>query len=179
MKRIIALVCVALMLCTFALGEEAQQKALNWEEIEDQVIAAGFEGAFYNISGTPLEMWLPDGYFTDEPLSQEDVDNGFLCYLTEDIGDGNKAIVSVEVADPMSAQEYAEAVTDMEGFELVDAFLLNGLPAVLYSIPEKDMSCVAICLEDDHIYIFGFRPVSYSGYGQFVNVMVASIMPQQ
>ena len=76
MKKIIAILMALCLLTGFAMAEE-----INWSDIEDTVADSGIEGEFFSISDIGVKMFIPD-VFQEAELSEDDVAEGYICYLT-------------------------------------------------------------------------------------------------
>lgn len=175
MKKLFALMMVlALSLCSFAALAEAPT-ALNWSDF--QAITDSVEGDFYTFSDYALQMWVP-GYFQKNEISEEEAAQGFISYMTTPDGAYSMVIQALDV-NGMSIDDYANAVSQVEGVSNVTRMTVNGLDCVNYDIKDKDVSCVSFTTQSGKVLEFSFSPVSDEGFASLVACMTASIQPEQ
>ena len=173
MKKLLVLMMV-LALCALSALAEAPAE-LNWSDF--QSITDSVEGSFYTFNDIALQMWVPN-YFQDADLSEDEVAQGFLSHMTTPDGAYHMAIQYVDV-NGMSLEEYANAVSKVDGVSNVTMMTVNGLPCVNYDVAANDVSCVSFTTESGKVLEFSFSPISDEGFSSLAACMIASIQPEQ
>lgn len=175
MKKLFALTMVlALCLCGIAALAEAPAE-INWSDF--QAITESVEGDFYAFNDYALQMWIP-GYFQAGEISDEEATEGIISYMTTPDGAYSMVIQAVDV-NGMSIDEYADALTQVEGVSGIEKMTVNGLAAVSYDIKDRDVSTITFTTESGKVLEFSFSPISDEGFAQTALCMTASIQPIQ
>ena len=169
MKKILAIVMALCLLGACALAEATEVK---WADFAEAVAANGIEGDIYPISDLGVSMFIPN-VFQEVELSEEDVQNGYLCYLTTE---DQSAAVAVMYANLGSAslEDYAATLPEV-GATDIDNCVINGIPAVSYQMPENDTVNVAMLTDTGYGIEFVFSPASDEGFQTVAAIMTASI----
>ena len=170
MKKIFAILMALCLLVSCAMAEE-----INWADIEGTVAESGIEGDFASISDIGVKMFIPS-VFNDIELSEEDVANGYLCYLTTDDESGTVAVMYADV-NGMSLEDYAASLPDVGATE-VELGTLNGIPVVTYEVPENDTMNIAMMTDTGNAIEFVFNPASDEGFKSVATIIAASIQPE-
>ena len=165
---------LAAVLTGTAFAQAEITTTINWEDVSAMVEEAGISGDFYAVGDTGLCMWIPDDVFTEVELTDEDVENGFIAYLTTE---DESAVVSVSYAqiEDVTVDDYYGLVADVEGVEELEMDAVNGIAAVSYNLPEQDSWTVSFVDDEGYIYEFTFAPMSDEGFQQIAAIMAASI----
>ena len=179
MKKIfVSLTMLALIFAAVLSGTAFAQTetatVVNWEDVYPSVEESGISGTFYNVGDSGLCMWIPDGIFYEEKLTDEEVESGYMAYLTTD---NNSAVISVTYAviEGMDVPGLYDLLAETEGVEELEFVVINGIAAVTYKMPEQDSMTVSFVDDDSYIYEFTFSPASDEGFQQFAAIMGASI----
>ena len=172
MKKFVVLLMVLCLLGTCALAEGNQ---INWSDVEEQVAASGIEGDFYSVADIGVKMFIPAA-LKEIDLSDEDVEEGYICYLSTD---DQSAVVAVMYADfeGNSLEDYAAILPDI-GATGVEMDVINGIPAVTYEVPENDSVNVAMMTDTGYAIEFVFNPASDEGFKSMSAIMCASIQAE-
>lgn len=170
MKKIIAILMALCLLTGFAMAEE-----INWSDIEDTVADSGIEGEFFSISDIGVKMFIPD-VFQEVELSEDDVAEGYICYLTTEDESGTVAVTYADV-NGMSLEDYAGYLPEV-GATDVELGTLNGIPVVSYEVPENDTVNIAMMTDAGNAIEFVFNPASDEGFSSVAGIMGASIQPE-
>ena len=100
MKKIIAILMALCLLTGFAMAED-----INWSDVEATVADSGIEGDFFSIGDIGVKMFIPS-VFQEVELSEDDVAEGYICYLTTEDEAGTVAVTYADV-NGMSLEDYA------------------------------------------------------------------------
>lgn len=170
MKKIIA---VLLLLC-LSLCSALAENAVNWADVEPTLAENGLEGGFVSIGDTGLMMWLPNGVFYDNELTDEQVSTGIVTLLTD-----AEAVCSVTVTCLDIGMTIDEYMDYLKQNDIADAefTMLNGQRAVAYDDAEQDYKALSVFISDTAVVEFIFVPASDEGFASTVSIMAASIQP--
>ena len=148
-------------------------EVLNWSDIEADVEAAGIDAKFVQIGDMNLKMWLPS-VFTEQELTEEDVKNGYLSYLTTADGSAVIAIMKLDIGESLEEWE-----KDLPNYGVTDAEMgiVNGYRALVYSVPKDDTMCIDFEAESGEILEFTFYPMSDEGYQATSAIIMTSLQP--
>ena len=173
-KLFIIMLAVLLLAFSAAYAQETETvQEINWEDIAPAVEEAGLEGEFYNVADLGIAMWIP-AQFTEAELTDEDIENGYLAYLTTEDAEAAVAVVAVDV-EGTSLQDWMALLSEEESITEVEYGLINGIEAVTYNMPENDTVNVDFATDGGYIVEFTFWPASDEGFQQIAMIMIASI----
>ena len=177
MKKLLAILLVLAMLSALSVSAAAAtataENVLTWTDFEEDVKATGIDADFVQIGDLNLMMWLPS-VFSEQELTDEDVQNGYLSYLTTDDGSAVIAIMSVDLGE--SLEEWEQELPDY-GVTDAEMGIVNGFQALMYSVPEDDTMCLDFETESGEVLEFTFYPMSDEGYQTIAAIIMASIQP--
>lgn len=176
MKKLIAVFLAIAMLCALSVSAAAAtetENVLNWADVEADVEASGIAGDFFQIGDNNLMMWLPS-VFSEEELTEEDIENGYLSYLTTSDGSAVIAIMSVDIGE--SLEDWEEELPDY-GVTDAEMGVINGYKALMYSTPEDDTMCVDFETEGGEIIEFTFYPMSDEDFSGLAFLITMSLQP--
>ena len=171
MKKFFA---ILLALCLFTGVALAEAVEINWSDVEASVTEAGIEGDFAAISDIGVKMFIPT-VFQDVELSDEDVADGFICYLTTEDQSGNVLVFYAD-AEGLSLEDFAAGLPEA-GATDVELGTLNGIPVVTYAQADNDSVNVSMMTDAGNIVVFCFNPASDEGFQGVAAIMSASIQP--
>lgn len=177
MKKILSLVlCLMMLAVSGAFAEEAAMPVYDF----NPATIEGIEGEFVAAEELGLMFFCP-AIMGQVELTEERLATGELfCVATED----NAWRMNAGIA-PFTDLE-GNAVTDLNGVVEVytalgspDAVVcvLNGLEAVMCTLPELGVMSVCFMLEDGNVLTFNFANLSDELFVPIVGVMASSIMP--
>ena len=148
-------------------------EVLSWSDIEADVEASGIDANFVQVGDMNLMMWLPS-VFSEAELTEEDIQNGYLAYLTTDDESAVIAIMSVDLGE--SFEEWGQELAD---YVVTDAEMgiVNGYRALVYSNPEDDTMCIDFEVESGEILEFTFYPMSDEDYQAVAAIIMTSLQP--
>jgi len=179
MKKVLVIMLAVLMLTFSAVcaQETDTVQEINWEDIATAAEETIQAGSFYKVSDLGIMMWVPDALHETE-LTDEDIDNGYISYMTTEDGD---AVVAVILADAgvESLEAWMDTLSGYDDITKLENGLINGLKAVTYFEPEKDTMSVDFATVDGSILEFTFWPMSNEGFSQIASIMSASIQPYE
>lgn len=170
MKKFVAILMALCLLCGFAMAEE-----INWADVEPSVTEAGIEGSFASVSSIGVKMFIPSG-LSELELSDEDVENGYICYLT-DSDQTCAAVVMYADLNGASLDKYAEVLPEVGATE-IELCTLNGIPVVTYSMPENNTMNVCLLTDTGYGIEFVFFPADDENFKSVATIMAASIQPE-
>lgn len=172
MKKLFAVIAALCLLCSAALAEEPVQ--VNWSDTFEAAIAAGnVEGDFVTFDEIAIKFWLPAELKAAE-LTDEDVENGFIGFFTDDQNEAQVSVVYVDV-DGMTIEEYTELLKNEDGVTEIEPVILNGLPAVNYQIPGDSSLNVAFATQMGYILEITMAPTNVEGAEMVWGAVAASI----
>ncbi len=177
MKNYVFVVLAVLLLtfsAVFAQETETVQE-INWEDIAPALEESGLEGEFYAVSDFGIAMWVPVQLHEVE-LTEEDVENGYVSYLTTDDEDAAVAIICAD-GEGMTLEDYMAYLESAEDVSGVEYGLVNGIEAVSYEY-EGNMN-VAFITDAGYILEFTFSPMSDEGFATVASIMAASIQTME
>ena len=176
-KNIIALVLVlALCASCAALGENTDSvfSELNWSDLESEINASGMEARFVTFDEVAVKIWMPNVYQSVE-IPEEQREEGIIGMFTYDLEEVESGVmVMLFPTNFQNVVDYAEFVLDQGGTNLDFAFI-NGLPAVSYSMPGKDVMYLAMVTSQQQVLEFSFWPISDENTLALYQVMLFSI----
>ncbi len=177
MKKLVFVVLAVLLLtfsAVFAQETETETvQEINWEDIASVVEESGLEGQFYNVSDLGIVMWIP-AQLQEVELTEEDVENGYLCYLSDEEETAAVAVIAGD-GDGMTLDDWYAQLSEDEDVAELEYGLINGLAAVTYSLPEDDTNNVTFVTDSGYLVEFTFWPASDEGFSQIAMIMAASI----
>lgn len=173
MKNYVFVVLAVLLLtfsAVFAQETETVQE-INWEDIAPALEESGLEGEFCAVSDFGIAMWVPVQLHEVE-LTEEDVENGYISYLTTDDEDVAVAIICAD-GEGMTLEDYMAYLESTEDVSDVEYGLVNGIEAVSYDY-DGNMN-LAFITDAGYILEFTFGPMSDEGFATVASIMAASI----
>ena len=173
MKNYVFVVLAVLLLtfsAVFAQETETVQE-INWEDIAPALEESGLEGEFCAVSDFGIAMWVPVQLHEVE-LTEEDVENGYISYLTTDDEDVAVAIICAD-GEGMTLEDYMAYLESTEDVSDVEYGLVNGIEAVSYDY-DGNMN-MAFITDAGYILEFTFGPMSDEGFATVASIMAASI----
>lgn len=173
MKNYVFVVLAVLLLtfsAVFAQETETVQE-INWEDVAPALEESGLEGEFCAVSDFGIAMWVPVQLHEVE-LTEEDVENGYISYLTTDDEDVAVAIVCAD-GEGMTLEDYMAYLESTEDVSGVEYGLVNGIEAVSYDY-DGNMN-MAFITDAGYILEFTFGPMSDEGFATVASIMAASI----
>ena len=170
MKKFFAILMALCLFCSVALAEE-----INWADVEASVAEAGIEGDFVSVSDLGVKMFVPS-VFQEVELSEEDVANGYICYLTTEDQSGNVGVFYNDT-EGLSLEELAAGLSEA-GATDVELATLNGIPVVTYTQSESDSVNVGMMTDAGNAVVFSFSPSSDEGFQSIAAIMTASIQAE-
>ena len=178
MKKLIAILMAVTMLCTFSATAMAataavSENVLNWSDIEADIEELGIDADFVQLGDMNLMMWLPN-VFSEQELTEEDVENGYLAYLTTDDESAVIAVMSVDLGE--SLEEWEKELPD-HGVTDAEMGTVNGFQALMYSMPEDDCMCLDFERENGEILEFTFYPMSDEDFTGVASIIMMSLQP--
>ena len=178
MKKFLLIMAAVLLLTASAVcaQETATVTEVNWSDIEQTVLENDLGGGFYSVGELGIKMWIPD-VLTETELSEEDIENGYLSYLTTQEEDAVAAITATDL-DGVSLKDYAKLLEGEDGVKEIEYVLLNGIEAVSYDMPENDTMTVSFGTDTGYIVEFTFWPMSDEGFAAVAALMAASIQAE-
>ena len=175
MKKFVAiLMALCLLTAGAALAEAAPE--LNWSDFEATLESAGVTGDFWTFDDIAVKIWLPAELQPVE-LTEEDKEKGFISYFTDAEEKASVSLVYVDMSG-ISLEEYTEALNQTDGVDQVEIVVVNGLPAVSYTMPEQDSCHVAFTTEAGYILEVSMYPTSEEGADVVWGIVAASIQPE-
>lgn len=176
MKKYFALF-VALVLALTAFGAFAEETPeLNWSDFEPALEAGGVAGQFYNFDEVSVKMWLPEGLNPAE-LTDEDKENGYIGYFTDDEQSAVVAVMYVDV-NGMSLEDYAAQLAEMDDVTEIEMGKVNGLPCVDYQMPSQDTLSIAFSTEAGYVLEVTCKPMSEENADLVWGAVISSIQPE-
>ena len=172
MKKIFAILMALCLFCGAALAEPVE---INWADLEPALEQSGVAGDFVTFDEVAVKMWLPSELHAAE-LTDEDREQGFIGYFTDDAGETVVSVVYANV-DGMSIEDYATYLTN-EGMKEVTPEIINGLYGVEYQIPDQDSLSIAFATEAGYILEVTMAPLSVEGAEYVWGMVGASIQPE-
>lgn len=171
MKKLFAALVALCMLCSFAMAEQ-QVVEFNWADVEEA--ASGIDGQFVAIANTGYEMFVPS-VFTEMELTEEQVANGFISILTTEDQSCAITIFWQDLGD-LTIEDY-ENVLKESGAQELEYGLLNGVPALSYSMEADgvETASVVVDVDDTMVMTINFAPVSDEGFSAVAAIMTCSI----
>ena len=113
MKKLLAILLVLAMLSALSVSAAAAtataENVLTWTDFEEDVKATGIDADFVQIGDLNLMMWLPS-VFSEAELTDEDIQNGYVSYLTTDDESAVIAIMSKDLG--ISLEEWEQELPD-------------------------------------------------------------------
>ena len=173
MKNYVFVVLAVLLLtfsAVFAQETETVQE-INWEDVAPALEESGLEGEFCAVSDFGISMWVPVQLHEVE-LTEEDVENGYISYLTTDDEDVAVAIICAD-GEGMTLEDYMAYLESTEDVSDVEYGLVNGIEAVSYDY-DGNMN-LAFITDAGYILEFTFGPMSDEGFATVASIMAASI----
>ncbi len=170
MKKIASFVLAAAMLVLCAASAFATE--VNWDTFEEQAAETVAKGEFVTFDEISVKMWVPSILPAVE-LTDEDQEQGYIAYfMTED----EAAAISVMYVDVdgMELEEYKAKLEEAGATDIEDV-VINGLPAVSYTLEESDTACVAFTTEAGYILEVAAAPVSDENFAGVITMVMASI----
>ena len=173
MKNYVFVVLAVLLLtfsAVFAQETETVQE-INWEDIAPSLEESGLEGEFFAVGDFGVAMWVP-AQLHEVELTEEDVEKGYISYLTTDDESVAVAIVCAD-GEGMTLEDYMTYLANSEDISGVEYGLVNGIEAVSYDY-EGNMN-VAFMTDAGYLVEFTFGPMSDEGFATVASIMAASI----
>lgn len=174
MKRIFALVLAAVMMMVSAAFAEAEYSyvELNF----DEATIAEIGGDWLAVGDLGVMFYMPD-IFVERELLEEEIANGYIGAYTS--GDGS-CLVSVAYGAALNVEgNPAEFVEELAAYytaagAIADVIIVNGCPAVAYSMPEVDMTGVGYFFNDGTQLMLNFYPASNESLATIAGVMLTT-----
>ncbi|MBO7664209.1 MAG: hypothetical protein J6U01_12670 [Clostridia bacterium] len=176
MKKFLCAVLMICLLMSAAMAETATTE-LSWETFVPVLEAAELGGQFHTFSEVSAKMWLPEGMNPVE-LTEENKANGYIACFAPDDNSTQVTVVYTNV-NGMSAEEYAAAVSKIEGTTEIEVVTVNGLPCVTYKMPEKDVVCGAFVTEAGYVLEITCFPASFEHADVLWGAVVCSVQPAE
>ncbi|MBQ3374704.1 MAG: hypothetical protein IJG40_16390 [Oscillospiraceae bacterium] len=193
MKKIISILLVILLICSFSVSASAVKKTnrtfksqnateretveFTWEEFEQDIKESGIEGKFETLDEVNLKFWLPD-LLEEEELTEEDRENGFIKYYsTED----DSAVMSVVYYDAgiKSLEEWQAELEQEPDVADIETIIVNGYYALFYDVSEDDVFCIDFSTEAGYLLEFTFYPMSDEDYQGLAALIISSLQPEE
>ena len=159
-----------------AEAEEAAAEVveLSWDMVADK--AAEVEGDFVTFDEIAVKIWVPAEMQAVE-LTEEDVENGYIGYFSNEEKGWNMAVVYANV-EGMSIEEYTAELEGMDDVTEIEAGVVNGLPCVSYMMPENESANVAFATEQGYILEVTLAPTSDEEFGTYASLITCSIQAE-
>jgi len=174
---------VLLALCLFVVPVMAQETpddpvVLNWDELADQYVEAGFSGTLYAFNDLGIRLLIPEGYEQQE-LSEESIENGIEgAFVTED---GEKQIIiSLRDLGVETLEEVALLAKDSfgEDFHYGGYYKLNGLNSIMFMNSDTEELTVAVSTTEPNYFIqVSIRPMTDEDVNAQSGYIIGSIQP--
>lgn len=151
------------------------QQGIMWSSVEPIAATVDAKGAVYPITGYDYAIWVPS-VLNDTELSEEDIENGYVAYLTTNDESAAAWVARWDNEDGDTLESLKEYYTG-EGAKDAELSIINGIPALTYSNEELDSAYVVFLPSEDEVVSVGFSPASDEGFGTVAMLMASSIQP--
>ena len=186
MKKILFFVLMTLLLTVAAVSAQTaveevavsaqtagEELEISWEDIAPMAKEIDPDGAFYLVGETGLKMWIP-AIFIEEELTEEDIDDGMVLFLSTADGSAYVAVNHVDLEGGTLEDGYAGLLLD-DQYSDVEMGKINGLKVLSYTNVENDMTGLSFIDSDGYMIQFLFYPQSDEGFSAVAAIMGASI----
>ncbi len=168
MKKLVAIILTLMLCVSIAFADEAPYD-INWADMaEEETIA---EGDFVAFDEVALKMWVPTVFEAVE-LSDDDRAQGYIGYYLA--GDSSAISVMYVDAGVTTLEEYKELATQAGATDIED-LILNGMPAISYTLTESDTACLSIVTDAGYVFEVSGAPVSDEGISAVITLVMASV----
>lgn len=152
-----------------------EEEEIRWEEIAPRLEERNLTGRFVTFDEVALSFYLLDGFY-EVNLTKENREEGYIGYYAT--GD-QKYQIAVMYVDGlgMTREEYIGVLPDL-GAEDLTLDTINGLPVLVYRLPEDDSLVASLMTEDGHYAELTFYPQSDEGMAALTDLMLCSIMEE-
>ena len=177
MKKLIAILMTIAMLCSVSVSAFAatttEVEEITWADVADTAAEVDPDAAFVQIADWNLCMWLPS-IFSEQELTDEDIENGYISYLT--LEDESAAVAITMEAVECDLETLQEGALEA-GIEEAEVLMINGIKMLVYTDEENDI-INAVCQDEDDVELwFTFWPASDEGFEAVAYLMIASLQP--
>ncbi len=148
---------------------------LNWSEVESGLAEMGLEGDFVTLDEVAVKLWIPAS-MTRSELTEEDVEQGFIAHFLDEDNTTQISVVYVNV-EGASLEDYAAALPEY-GATDIESLVINGLPAISYTVAETDSLSIAFTTEAGYILEMTMTPISVEGADVAWYIISSSIMAE-
>ena len=161
---------------------------LNWEDCSPEE-DGDVTGSFRRVEDTSFSLWIPDD-MAEAELSEQDLKQGYLAYYMEPDEERAVAVQRVAVSglemfmdeedkdgekdNGFSLDRYKNILTYFEA-ENVSDYIINGMPALYYELPEYSTASVSFIDKDGYMAEISFYPVPDDDFAPVVSTVMASI----
>ena len=146
--------------------------ALSWTTYEEAAAKVDPNAQIVDISETGLSMWLPSA-FVDNELTEEDVEEGYVAYLTTE--DESASVAVYTWGENETIESIMKYYAEEKGDDVAQAVIINGIKAVIAGDEEKDLMLVDFTMDNGKSLEFSFWPASDANFAQIAYLMMASI----
>lgn len=161
----------ALLLTLCLLGSVAFATELTWSAVEET--ASQIEGEFHDIAEVNAKIWMP-AVLQPVEMNEEDEEDGIVAYFTTEDQEAAVSIAYVNF-DGTSLEEYAELLKEDEDVSEIEMGAVNGIPALSYSLGERDTGVLAFATEQGYILEVACAPMSDEGFAATAAIILSSI----
>ena len=170
MKKLVAII-LTLMLCVGVAFADETSVEINWADLEEEGAETIALGDFVAFDEIALKMWVPSVFEAVE-LSDDDKAQGYIGYYLA--ADGSAITAMYFNAGVSTLEEYKELVAQSGATDMEDV-IVNGIPAIDYTITESDTVCLCIADDAGNIFAVSGAPVSDEGMSALLIFVMASV----
>ena len=170
MKKIASFILAVTMLVVCAASAFATE--VNWDKFQEEAAETVAKGDFVSFDEISVKMWVPT-VLTAVELSEEEQEEGYIAYFMTEDESAAISVMYVDV-DGMELEEYKAELEEVGATDIEDV-VVNGLPAVTYTLEEDDTACIAFTTEAGYILEVAAAPVSDEGFAASITMVMASI----
>ena len=158
------------------LSEDTEIPELLWPEgIEEDLAEDGITGDFYVFDEVDAKIWIPD-FMEALPLTQQDRDDGYIAYFTNEDSSMQIGVEYNELS--LSPDEFREFLEGLPQVDSIRDVTINGIPFLIYSIPETDVMVLSTITNSGYVMEFSFFPASDGELLDFADIIGVSIQPE-
>ena len=155
MKKALALI-LSLMIVAAAAMAFAEEKILNWSEMEESAAQAG--GEFQSFDAAGLKVWIPASVREVE-LTDENRETGYVGYYAAENDSLIVAVVYLKI-EITTREDYIKALEGIDEVSNITNITVNGIPAVLYDLEAEQTSTVSVIRENGNVFEITVFPTS-------------------
>ena len=186
---LILVLLFSLSVSAFAAEAKTSDKAdadevteFNWADFEKVIKEGNIEGDFYTLNAVTAQFWVPS-IFTQVELTDEDADNGLICYFHDGDKDTYGFFVTYVDGKGATLEKLADEIGKDKAYTDLEKLKINGLDAIAYSEVDSELKVtfqhVSFVTDDGYIMTFSYWDMADEDYQNLVVCMVASIQPEE